>query len=257
MKIPLLAGHDFAPMTDAAAPAQVIVNATFVRRYLDGADALGRRLEIRGKPFVIVGVARDSIYDAFGEPPTAVLYFSLRDRPAPMADVHVRVRSGAETAAAADIRRIVAELNPELPVYDVRTLTDHIESNLILERIPARLFSVLGPLLLLLAASGVYAVVAYGVSLRTMEFGVRLALGATTPRLIARCVAEHLAVIGAGAISGWLLSLAVVVDLLGARVDVAVFAGVPALLMAVALVASWWPARRISRVDPLTALRAE
>ncbi len=257
MKIPLLAGHDFAAMTDAAAPAQVIVNATFVRRYLDGADALGRRLEIRGKPFVIVGVARDSIYDAFGEPPTAMLYFSLRDRPAPTADVHVRVRSGAEIAAATDIRRIVAELNPELPVYDVRTLKDHIESNLILKRIPARLFSVLGPLLLLLAASGIYAVVAYGVSLRTTEFGVRLALGATTTRLVVRCVAEHLVVIATGAIAGWLLALAVVVDLLGARVDVAVFGGVPALLMAVALVASWWPARRISRVDPLIALRAE
>src|SRR5262249_29735554 len=134
---------------------------------------------------------------------------------------------------------------------------DHIEANLIFRRIPARLFSVLGPLLLLLAASGIYAVVAYGVSRRTQEFGVRLALGATTRRLVARCVGEHLAVIGAGALIGWLAALAVVVDLIGARVDVAIFAGVPALLMAVALVASWWPARRISDVDPLIALRAE
>ena len=257
MRIPLLAGRDFAPLDDTAAPPQVIVNAAFVRRYLDGADAIGRRVAVRGTPFVIVGVVRDSIYNAFDEPPTPILYFSLRDRPAPMADIHVRVRSGAETAAAADIRRIVGELNPELPIYDVRTLGDHIESNLILRRIPARLFAVLGPLLLLLSATGIYALVAYAVSLRTVEFGVRLALGATNSRLIASCVLEHLAVIVTGALIGWLVALAVVVDLLGAPVDLAAFAGVPALLIAVALAASWWPARQIARVDPVIALRAE
>jgi predicted permease len=257
MKIPFLAGRDFAPLTDTAAPPQVIVNAAFVRRYLEGGDALGRRVEARGKPYVIVGVVRDSVVNAFGEPPASMLYFSLRDRPSAVADIHVRVRSGAGAAAAAGVRRVVSDLNPELPVYDVRTLTDHIEANLIFRRIPARLFSVLGPLLLLLAASGIYAVVAYGVSLRTREFGVRLALGATATRLVVRCVVEHLLVIGTGALAGWLLALAIVMDVLGSRVDLDVFVGVPALLMAVALVASWWPARRISEVDPLIALRAE
>jgi predicted permease len=257
MGIPFVAGHDFVPLTDTAAPPQVIVSAAFVRRYLNGADALGRRVETRGKPSVIVGVVRDSVVNAFGEAPAATMYFSLRDRPTPMTDIHVRVRSGAETAAASEIRRVVAALNPELPVYDVRTLSDHIEANLIFRRIPARLFSVLAPLLLLLAASGIYAVVAYGVSLRTKEFGVRLALGATANHLVARCVVEHLFVIATGALLGWLVSLAVVMDLLGLRVDAGVFAGVPALLMTVALVASWWPARRISEVDPLIALRAE
>lgn len=256
MKIPFLTGRDFAPLTDAAAPPQVIVNAAFVRRYLGGGDALGRRVQVRGKPYVIVGVVRDSVINAFGEPPASMLYFSLRDRPQPTAEIHVRVRSRAETAAA-DIRRVVADLNPELPVYDVRTLSDHIESNLVFRRIPARLFTVLGPLLLLLAASGIYAVVAYGVSLGTKEFGVRLALGATSGQLVARCVIEHLYVIGTGALAGWLLALAVVVDVLGLPVDAAVFAGVPALLMAVAVAASWWPARRIADVDPLIALRAE
>jgi predicted permease len=257
MKIPFLAGRDFAPIRDAAAPPQVIVNGTFVRRYLDGASALGRRVEVRGKRYAIVGVVRDSIYNAFDEPPASMLYFSLRDRPAVVGDLHVRVRSGVETAVATDIRRVVADLNPELPVYDLRTLSDHIEANLIFRRIPARLFSVLAPLLLLLAASGIYAVVSYSVSLRTQEFGVRLALGATATRLVARCVGEHLVVIGTGALAGWLIALAVVVDVLGSRVDAGVFAGVPALLIAVAAAASWWPARRIAQVHPVVALRSE
>jgi putative ABC transport system permease protein len=257
MKIPILEGRDFAPMRDTAAPPQAIVNQAFVRRYLDGADAIGRRVGSRGRQYVIAGVVRDSLYNAFGEPPTPILYFSLRDRPSAIGDIHVRVRSGAETAAASEIRRAVRELDPELPVYDVRTLNDHIESNLIFRRMPARMFGVLAPLLLLLAATGIYAVVAYGVSLRTPEFGIRLALGATARGLVARCVADHLLVIGSGALAGWLLAFAVVVDLLSAPVDLAVFLGVPVVLAAVATLASWWPARRIAAVDPLVALRAE
>jgi ABC-type lipoprotein release transport system permease subunit len=91
------------------------------------------------------------------------------------------------------LRQVVRELDPELPVYDIRTLSDHIEANLIFRRIPARMFMVLGPLLLLLAAIGIYAVVAYAVTLRTTEIGVRLALGATARRLVAQFVGEHLA----------------------------------------------------------------
>jgi putative ABC transport system permease protein len=151
----------------------------------------------------------------------------------------------------------VRDLDPELPVYDIRTLSDHIEANLIFRRIPARMFEVLGPLLLLLAAIGIYAVVAYAVSVRTPEIGVRLALGATGSRLVAQFVGEHLLVVVAGALAGWLIAFAVVVDVLGAPLDLAVFAGVPVMLLVVATLASWWPARRVTRVDPMLALRAE
>ena len=132
-----------------------MVNEAFVRRYLDGTDPLGRRVGIRGRKYTIAGVVRDSLYNAFGEPPTPILYFSLRDRPALSTEMHLRTRAGSETTIASDVRRVVRELDPELPVYDIRTLSDHIEANLIFRRIPARMFMVLGPLLLLLAAIGI------------------------------------------------------------------------------------------------------
>jgi putative ABC transport system permease protein len=257
MGLPILAGRDFADLRDTASPAQAIVNEAFVRHFVDGADAVGRRLATRGKTYVIAGVVRNSLYNAFGEPPMPIIYFSYRDRLSPMGDLHVRPRAGTESALAGDLRRIVRDLDPELPLYDIRTLSDHIEANLIFRRIPARMFSVLGPLLLLLAAIGIYAVVAYAVSLRTTEIGVRMALGATARRLIAQFVAEHLLVIGAGALVGWAVAFAVIVNILSAPMDAAVFTGVPVLLLAVAALASWWPARRVTKVDPMLALRSE
>ncbi len=94
------------------------------------------------------------------------------------------------------------ELDPTLPVYDIRTLADHIDKNLFLRRIPARMFVVLGPLMLVLAAIGIYAVVSYSVSRRTTEIGVRLALGATVRRVVTQIVVETLRVVGAGALAG-------------------------------------------------------
>ena len=104
MGIPLLAGSDFAPLDDTAAPPQAIVNDAFVRRYLDGGEAIGRRIETRGVSYVIVGVARTSVYDAFGEPPTPIVLYSYRDRPLASAEIHVRTRPGTETAMTATIR---------------------------------------------------------------------------------------------------------------------------------------------------------
>jgi putative ABC transport system permease protein len=257
MGLPLVAGSDFAGLRDETAPRQAVVNQEFVRRYVPDRDALGLRIVTRGREYVIAGVVKNSLYNAFGEPPTPIIYFSYRDRPSPIGEIHLRTRPGTETAIAASVRGIVRDLDPELPIYDVRTLSDHIEANLIFRRIPARMFAVLGPLLLLLAAIGIYAVVAYSVSLRTMEIGVRLALGATTRRLIAQFVGEHLLIVGLGALAGWLVAFAAVVTMLSAPLDAAVFAGVPALLLSVAAAASWWPARRVAQVDPIRALRAE
>jgi predicted permease len=257
MGLPMLSGADFAPLRDAAAPPQAIVNQEFARRYTRERDPVGLRLDTRGRQYTIAGVVKDSLYNAFGEPPTPIIYFSYRDRPSAIGEIHLRTRPGTETAVAMTLRAAVRDIDPELPVYDVRTLSDHIEANLIFRRIPARMFAVLAPLLLLLAAIGIYAVVAFAVSRRTMEIGVRLALGATTSRVVAQFVGEHLIVVCAGALIGWVAAFAVTIGLFRAAPDPIVFAGVPAALLAVAAAAAWWPARRVSRVDPLVALRAE
>lgn len=258
MGIPITAGRDFAELTDASAPLQTIVNDEFVRRFLPGVEPIGRRLESGGRAYVIAGVARTSLYESFGEAPTPIIYFSYRDRPSSRGEIHVRTRPGGEAGLGAEIQRVVREIDPMLPVYDVRTLGDHVEKNLFLRRIPARMFVVLGPLLLALLAVGVYAVVAHAVSQRTHEIGIRLSLGAGAGRVQAEIVGESLRVIAAGALVGWLIALATAAHLGGGgRIDPWVFAGVPVVLFVVAAVACWWPVRRVAAVSPMRALRAD
>ncbi|HEX6052880.1 MAG TPA: FtsX-like permease family protein, partial [Gemmatimonadaceae bacterium] len=257
MGIPLVGGRDFADLNDTRPGAEAVVNEEFVRRYVDGAAPLGRRLEVGGARYSIVGVVRTTTYDAFGERPKAIIYLSYRDRPAVFGEIHVRTRVGREASVAPDVQRAVRELDPTLPVYDVRTLEEHVDKNLFLRKIPARMFVVLGPLLLVLAAIGIYAVVSYTVSHRTAEIGVRIALGASAARVVSQVLREHLRVIAIGAAAGWFVAFGVAIHVQpGAPIDLKVFAGVPALLLLVGAGACWVPARRASRVDPVVALRA-
>jgi putative ABC transport system permease protein len=258
MAIPLLEGNDFAEMRDRTAPIQAIVNEEFVRRYLNGAEAIGRVIKTRAGSFTIIGVARNSVYDSFGEPAQPAVYFSYRDLPSFQGEIHLRTRSGNETALASEARAVLRDLDPMLPLYDVRTFSQHIERNLYLRRIPARMFVVLGPLLLGLAAIGIYAVVSYAVARRTREIGVRLAFGATSGRVVLQFIRENLGVITWGGAIGWTLALAISIRTIpkGAG-NLPVFIGVPAILLGVATLACWIPARRASRIDPMAALRHE
>jgi putative ABC transport system permease protein len=258
MGIPLVQGNDFVEMGDRAAPAQAIVNEEFVRRYLNGAEAIGRSVQTRGGNFSIIGVARNSVYDAFGEPAQPAVYLSYRDLPAIQGEIHLRTRSGNETALTAEARGVLRDLDPMLPLYDARTFSQHIERNLYLRRIPARMFAVLGPLLLGLAAIGIYAVVSYAVARRTREIGVRLTFGATSRRVVQQIIRENLGVITWGAAIGWVLALAISVRVIAkGAINLPVFLGVPAILLGVATLACWIPARRASRIDPMAALRHE
>jgi hypothetical protein len=265
MKIPLLAGRDFVSLEDQSAPPQVIVNQAFVDRYMNSGTtrvsaetALGHQVEARGKSHLVIGVAKTTLYNAFGEPPTPALYFSYRDGGGNQGEIHVRTRPGSETVVTKGVRQAVKAIDADLPVFNVRTLTDHVETNLVFRRVPARLFVVLGPLLLLLVGLGIYSLVSYAVSLRTSELGVRLALGATPRRLVTDELAGSLRITTAGILIGWCIAFVLTVVLFPDQSGhVAVFAGVPVLLIAVSALASWVPARRGSRVDPLTALRAD
>ena len=258
MAIPILEGSDFADLRDKAAPAQAVVNEEFVRRYLKGANAIGRRLRTRGGDFAIIGVASNSVYDAFGEPSQPAVYLSYRDLPSGQGEIHLRTRGGRETALASEARGVLRDLDPMLPLYDVRTFSQHIERNLYLRRIPARMVVVLGPLLLGLAAVGIYAVVSYAVSRRTREIGVRLTFGATSGRVVQQIIRENLGAITWGAAIGWLLAFVVSVHAITkGAVNLPVFVGVPAILLGVATLACWIPAWRASRIDPMDALRHE
>ncbi len=173
-------------------------------------------------------------------------------------EIHVRARAGTEASLAADVRRVVRGLDPDLPLFNVRSLTDHVETNLVFRRVPARLFAVLGPLLLALAAIGIYASVSYTVSLRTAEVGVRIALGATAGGVIAYLVAQNLGIVVVGALVGWLITFVLALDVAGVEtLDLSVFGGVPLRLMLVAAAACWLPAWRATHVDPMVAMRQE
>jgi predicted permease len=258
MAIPIVSGRDFSPLESTPRPgeaAEAIVNQSFVKAYIAPAEPLGRGVVVRGRTYRIVGVMRDSLYSAFGEGPTPAIYFSFRDRPSPIGEIHLHAAAGPPAGLAAGLRAAVRDLDPELPVYDVRTLDEHVEANLVFRRVPARMFAVIGPLLLILAAIGIYAVVAYAASLRTAEVGVRLALGATAGQVVGQFMRETLTVVAAGALIGWVFAFVLVLDVVSGSVDARVFAGVPLLLLTVAAIATWIPARRAARLDPVTALR--
>lgn len=255
--VALVEGPGFADLDDPSPPPQVVVNEEFARRFITG-EVVGRRITSRDRQFVIAGIVRTSTYEAFGEAPTPAFFFSYRDRSPMAGEIHLRVRPGTEAVMASEIQRVVRELDASLPVYNIRTMTEHIDKNLFMRKIPARLFIVIGPLLLALVAIGIYAVVSYAVSLRTSEIGLRLALGATSRTVVAQIVREGLKVIAFGAFCGWLIALMVDLHLFsGGTDDLLPMIGVPVVLLAIATLACWMPANRAAKIDPLKALRTE
>ena len=258
MGIPIVAGQDFVDISDIAPPPQVMVNEEFVRRYIAPADPIGRRLRNSDTDYTIAGVVKNSTYDAFGEPPAPAFFLSWRDRPRWLGEVHLRARPGAETLLASEVQRAVREIDASLPVYNIRTMAEHVERNLFLRKIPARMFVVIAPLLLALVAIGIYAVVSYSVSQRTTEIGVRIALGATTDRVVRQIVKEGLLVTSSGLFLAWAIAVMVQTHLFsGGRGAWTILMIVPMVLLVVAAVSCWLPAKRATQVDPVVALRAE
>jgi putative ABC transport system permease protein len=170
--------------------------------------------------------------------------------------------SGRALALLAPVRAIVHEVDADIAAYDGRTLAQHIDNNLAIQRVSARFLSALAPLALILAAIGLYAVLAYAVAQRTREIGVRLTLGATPRGVMIHMLRQGMKVVFVGAAFGWFIALGLgwffrhklVAVSIG---DPAIYGAIPVAMLVVAVLACWLPARKAARVDPITALRAE
>jgi len=254
-------GRDFGRGDTPDSPQVVIVNETMAERFWPGQDAIGQRFRFSGQEQLteVVGIARDSKYNFIGEDPLPFIYQPLRQ--APQTAVTLLLRTSTPEAALGAVRSAVQQMEPRLPLTGVFTMAAVFDQGLWAARLGATLLGVFGALALLLAAVGVYGVMAYAVSQRTREIGVRIALGASGGLVQRQVLMQGLLLTGAGVLLGAAGSVAVGRLIVGLLYDVSPYdpvtlTGIPAILLAVAALAIYLPARRASRVDPVTALRA-
>jgi predicted permease len=263
MKIPLVEGRDFDWHDDLSAPKVMIVNQEFARRFFAKRDPIGHKVHGWGEWFTIVGVVRDSKYHHVTENPQPYFYIPIRQifRPEYGLTFHVRT-SGSVSEAIAAVRRETAAIDPALTIFDAEPMTEYIAASLFGPKITADLLGVLSGVGLLLAAMGLYGMLAYSVVQRTREFGIRQALGAQRHHILSLILRESgkLTLYGlvAGLVLAFISARAVASQVYGiSPVDPLTYAGVGLLLTAVALAASYIPARRAGRVDPMVTLRHE
>ncbi len=266
MGIPMVHGRTFTDADGPDAPPVVIVNELLARRYWPDSDPVGKRIRFGDndptEPWTtVVGVVGNIRHDSLAAPLRPGVYVPYAQLP--HGNVRLVVRTaGDPLALAAPVRAAIWALDPDLPVVDEMTLARVVARSVWQSRLYSWLFGIFGGVALLLAATGVYGVVAYAVSRRTREIGIRMALGASrrdVGRLIvgqgARLAALGLAL---GLAAAYALTPVLASLLFGvAATDPATFAGATAGLLAVALGAAWLPARRAARLDPAVALRAE
>jgi predicted permease len=265
MGIPLLVGRVFGPQDTNQVRPVAVISETLARRFFPNGSPLGKRFGM-DRPesvdqFEIIGVVKDSKYQSLAEPPEPNAYYTHSQIPFPLNNLVIRY-SGSPDALIPQIRREITEVNRALPIDGVISLSEHIGLSLTQERLVARLATFFGLLALLLACVGLYGVLSYAVARRTNEIGVRVALGAMRGNVIWLVLREALALVGAGVVIGLLASLAatktVSTMLFGMKPsDPLTIAAATLLLLAVAALSAYLPARRASRVDPMAALREE
>ncbi|MGH9468498.1 MAG: FtsX-like permease family protein, partial [Terriglobales bacterium] len=260
-RLPLLAGRDFSAADDATAPAVAIVNQEMSKRF--NGDPIGQKLYWGVRALTVVGVAANAAYDGVEGGAVPIVYSPLAQRLALTPAIGIAVRSRLpEAALARPIRAAVARLAPGVPVTSLETQQQAMAATYVPQRVLALACTGLGLVVLLLAAVGLYGLMAYALARRTREIGVRLALGAS-PRNMARMLAgELLWVVGAGAAAGMALILAAgkllasLLFRLSPR-DPLTLVGAAAFLFLVAAAAAALPARRAARLDPAITLRQE
>jgi len=259
LEVPLIRGREFTHRDKAERDMPVIVNETTARRYWRGQDAIGKRIRYNRRLFEVVGVVRDYRRFNLWEPPVPEVFSPMED--AERGHLLVRTAGNPRLMLAA-VRNEIQSLDKEIDVSNSITLEEVLDRSLGTQRSALLILGTFAVVALLLSGIGIYGVMSYVVSLRTREIGVRMALGAQRAEVLSRVLRDGLKLAGGGLICGlgaafgatrlirsWLYEVT--------PTDPLTFAGVAIVLVTVALLACWLPARRAAKVDPMEALRYE
>ncbi len=271
MGIPLLSGRAFGPQDVTTSPKVVVVNQTFVDKFFPNQNAIGKRFTYDPKKpdeLEIIGISKDAKYTSQRDDIPPTVYSSYRqERPLASGTFEVRTTSDP-SATIASVRSVVREIEPNLPVMNVKSQVEQADETLRMERLFAKLLTLFALLAQQLAAIGLFGVLAYGVSQRTHEIGIRMALGADRGSVLRMIVKQGmilvligvvLGLVGAYVLTRYLESwISLSKMLFGVKVtDPFTYGAIAVLLTVVALIACYIPARRATKVDPLVALRYE
>jgi putative ABC transport system permease protein len=264
MGIPLVRGRDFDWRDDADAPPVIIINETAARTHWPAEDPIGKQMVVRmgdETPRTIVGVAGDVRHSDLRSAPRATVYYPHAQLNFPWFDL--MVRSSADPAALLPaLRREVLAVDPNLPLYSAKRMTEVVSESVAEQRFNMLLLSLFATIALTLAAVGIYGVMSFSVNQRTHEIGIRVALGAERGRVLRLVVGQGLALAVAGVAIGLAAAFALTRLMRSllfevSSTDALTFVAVPLLLIATAYLACYLPARRAARVDPMVAMRYE
>jgi predicted permease len=264
MGIPIVAGRGLTDRDNQAAPKVVVVNQAAVRQFFPGGNAIGQRfgssLETTNQ-LEVVGVVRDAKYDSVRDPAPPTMYVPAAQTRFGNAVLEIRT-AGAPTSSATAVREAVRQVDPNLPTIDVSTQLEQIERRFAQEKVFATAYALFGAVAVVLAAVGLFGLMSYSVARRTNEIGIRMALGARSQDVVRLVLGESLMLVAAGVAIGVAIALAagqLVAKLLFglAPTDIYSTAGAVLLMLMVSMAAGYLPARRASRIDPMTALHAE
>jgi len=275
MHIPIVEGRNFTEQDNEHGPAVMIVNETFAKHFFAGRSPIGHMAHGWGTWFRIVGMAKDSKYHYLNEKATPYFYVPFRQIYREDMNLAIYVRTkGDPNGVLSTLRRQVREVDPNVTVFDAAPLNEAIGASLYPQKLAASLMGVMGSIAILLAAVGLYSVMAYWVAQRTKEIGVRMALGARSEHVLALVIGKGLAVTGAGVAGGIALAALLTKSiasisfanfgggqhpklLTGTAMDPLIYLGAAAFLCSIAFLACWLPARRAARINPTEALRME
>ncbi len=263
MRIPLLSGRDFTDFDRENTTPVVVINEAMAKMVWPGQEAIGKRFSIVTEPRLlqVVGVVGTAVIGQIGEEPQPIAYVPMRQQYSPFAALVVRTTGNPESLLGA-VRTQVQQIDKNLAFTNGQTVQQILGQGLWAARMGAALLGLFGALALILASIGIYGVLAYSVAQRTSEIGLRMALGAQPRQVVGLVLKQGMLLAGIGAIAGILVALPVARMAAGllygvSATDPLTYAGITALLLGVALLACYLPARRATRIDPLVALRVE